>query len=103
MTSEQCSDFYSEHYGKKFFPGLVNFMTSGPILAMVLAKENAIQQWRDLIGPTNSTVAKENNPTRLEIEARISGRRDRTFVFVVFERSLAPTSRRMQCTAVTVP
>ncbi|CAF1129632.1 unnamed protein product [Rotaria sp. Silwood1] len=62
LTAEQCSDFYSEHYGKKFFPSLVAFMTSGPIVAMVLAKENAIQQWRELIGPTNSIVAKETYP-----------------------------------------
>ncbi|CAF1134033.1 unnamed protein product [Adineta ricciae] len=61
LTAEQCSDFYSEHYGKKFFPSLVAFMTSGPIVAMVLAKENAVQQWRELIGPTNSTVAKETH------------------------------------------
>lgn len=62
LTAEQCSDFYSEHYGKKFFPSLVAFMTSAPIVAMVLAKENAIQQWRELIGPTNSNTAKETNP-----------------------------------------
>ncbi|CAF0839638.1 unnamed protein product [Rotaria sp. Silwood1] len=62
LTAEQCSDFYSEHYGKKFFPSLVAFMTSAPIVAMVLAKENAIQEWRDLIGPTNSNVAKEKFP-----------------------------------------
>lgn len=65
LTAEQCSDFYSEHYGKKFFPSLMAFMTSGPIVAMVLAKENAIQQWRDLIGPTNSSSAKESHPERL--------------------------------------
>jgi nucleoside-diphosphate kinase len=64
LTAEQCSDFYSEHYGKKFFPSLVAFMTSGPIVAMTLAKENAIQQWRELIGPTNSIAAKESHPNR---------------------------------------
>lgn len=64
LTAEQCSDFYSEHYGKKFFPSLVAFMTSGPIVAMVLSKDNAIQQWRELIGPTNSIDAKETYPDR---------------------------------------
>jgi nucleoside-diphosphate kinase len=39
-------------------------MTSAPIVAMVLAKENAIQQWRELIGPTNSSVAQETHPDR---------------------------------------
>jgi nucleoside diphosphate kinase homolog 5 len=64
LTAEQCSDFYSEHYGKKFFPSLVAFMTSGPILALVLAKDNAIQQWRELIGPTNSNLARETHADR---------------------------------------
>jgi len=41
-------------------------MTSAPIVAMILAKENAIQQWRELIGPTNSSVAKETHPDRFE-------------------------------------
>lgn len=39
-------------------------MVSGPIVAMVLAKDNAIQQWRELIGPTNSAYAKEAQPNR---------------------------------------
>lgn len=67
LSAEQCSDFYSEHYGKKFFPSLVAFMTSGPIVAMVLGRDNAIQQWRELIGPTNTNVAKETNPDRFDL------------------------------------
>jgi nucleoside diphosphate kinase len=42
-------------------------MTSAPIIAMILAKENAIQQWRELIGPTNSNVAKQTHPNRFYI------------------------------------
>jgi nucleoside-diphosphate kinase len=42
-------------------------MTSAPIVAMILAKENAIQQWRELIGPTNSNIAKESHPNRFSL------------------------------------
>jgi len=65
MTPEQCSDFYAEHYGKMFFPSLVSFMSSGPIIAMVLAKENCILEWRDLLGPTSSHRARETHPESL--------------------------------------
>ncbi|CAF0786359.1 unnamed protein product [Didymodactylos carnosus] len=63
LTAEQCSDFHtgSKHYGK-LFPSLVAFMTSGPILAMMLKRENAIGAWQELIGPTNSTQARESYP-----------------------------------------
>ena len=64
LTPEQCSDFYAEHYGKMFFPSLVAYMSSGPIIAMVLARENAIGYWRELAGPTNSFKARETHPDR---------------------------------------
>ena len=51
-----------EHYGKRFFPHLIATISSGPVLALVLAKEGAIQALRDLIGPTLPSRAKETNP-----------------------------------------
>ncbi|XP_070545180.1 nucleoside diphosphate kinase homolog 5-like [Ptychodera flava] len=62
LTPEQTSDFYAEHYGKMFFPSLVAYMSSGPIVAMVLARECAISYWRELIGPTNTLKARETHP-----------------------------------------
>ena len=50
LSPEQCSEFYSDHSSKIFFPSLVAFMSRGPILVMQLAKEDAIQSWRNLIG-----------------------------------------------------
>ena len=79
LSAEQCSDFYSEHYGKKFFPSLVAFMTSGPIVALVLGRDNAIQQWRELIGPTNTNVAKETNPDRSDSSLSYLDARTRLF------------------------
>uniref|UniRef100_A0A3Q3E2Q6 Nucleoside diphosphate kinase B n=1 Tax=Hippocampus comes TaxID=109280 RepID=A0A3Q3E2Q6_HIPCM len=55
MTPEHCSDFYAEHYGKLHFPSLTAYMSSGPIVALTLARENAIAQWKSIIGPTKSS------------------------------------------------
>lgn len=64
LTPEQTSDFYAEHYGKMFFPNLVTYMSSGPVLALVLAREKAISTWRELIGPTSPAKARELHPER---------------------------------------
>lgn len=44
---------YGEHAGKKFFPSLIKYITSGPVLAMVWEGENAVQVCRNLMGKTN--------------------------------------------------
>lgn len=62
LTPEQASDFYAEHYGKLFFPSLVAYMSSGPIIALVIAKDSAIAHWRELIGPTNTIKARQTHP-----------------------------------------
>ena len=54
---EQARGFYAEHDGKPFFDGLVEFMTSGPIVVSVLEGENAVQRHRDLLGATNPANA----------------------------------------------
>lgn len=61
LTRNRAESFYGEHNGKPFFKGLVDFMTSGPAVAMVLMRENAIKEWRALMGPTNTFVARETN------------------------------------------
>ncbi|KAF1384598.1 hypothetical protein PFLUV_G00121860 [Perca fluviatilis] len=62
LSPEQCSDFYADQYGKLFFPSLTAFMSSGPIIAMTLARDNAIAHWKSIIGPVNSTKARETHP-----------------------------------------
>lgn len=62
MTPEQASDFYAEHFGKLFFPSLVAYMSSGPVMVMVLSKHAAISYWRELIGPTNALKARQTHP-----------------------------------------
>ncbi|XP_061691145.1 nucleoside diphosphate kinase homolog 5-like [Syngnathoides biaculeatus] len=55
MTPEQCSDFYAEHYGKLNFPRLTAYMSSGPVIALTLARDNAIAYWKSIIGPPKVT------------------------------------------------
>ncbi|XP_078506809.1 nucleoside diphosphate kinase homolog 5 [Lissotriton helveticus] len=65
LSPEQCSDFYADQFGKMFFPSLTAFMSSGPIIAMTLARHKAISYWKELLGPTNSMKAKETHPDSL--------------------------------------
>lgn len=53
FSHEEATRFYRDHIGKPFFVGLVEFMTSGPIIAMILEKDNAVKDYRDLIGLTD--------------------------------------------------
>jgi len=62
LTPEQTSDFYYEHYGKMFYPSLVAFMSSGEIQAMILARKDAVQCWRTIIGPTHTAKARDEDP-----------------------------------------
>lgn len=64
LTPAMAEAFYAEHKEKAFFPGLVEFMTTGPIWALVLAKPNAIKAWRELMGPTNVFDARVKAPRR---------------------------------------
>jgi nucleoside-diphosphate kinase len=57
LTASQASSFYEVHKGKPFYDGLVAFMSSGPIVAMILEKENAVEEFRKLIGSTDSQKA----------------------------------------------
>lgn len=64
LTPARAEDFYLEHYGKSFFTTLVDFMSSGPIWALVLSRPDGIKQWRACMGPTNTLVAREQAPRR---------------------------------------
>jgi nucleoside-diphosphate kinase len=57
LTRDQASRFYAVHEGKFFYEGLVNFMTSGPVVVVAIEGEGAISRWRALMGPTDSTQA----------------------------------------------
>ncbi len=57
MSIQDAEKFYAVHQGKPFFDRLVTFMTRGPIVAAVLEKENAVEDFRTLIGATNPEEA----------------------------------------------
>jgi nucleoside-diphosphate kinase len=59
ITREQAEGFYAVHAGKPFFNSLCEFMSSGPIIVMALEKENAIADWRKLMGATNPANAEQ--------------------------------------------
>ena len=59
ISKEQAKGFYVVHEGKPFFDGLCTFMSSGPLVLMVLEKENAIADLRKLMGATNPANAEE--------------------------------------------
>ncbi len=59
INREQAEGFYAVHAGKPFFGSLCDFMSSGPIITLALEKENAIADWRKLMGATNPAQAEE--------------------------------------------
>lgn len=59
LTKEKAEGFYSIHKDKPFFPNLIEFMTSGPVMVQVLEGENAILKNREIMGATNPNDAAE--------------------------------------------
>jgi len=59
LTAHEAEELYAEHKGRPFLPELVEFMTSGPVVVMVLEKDNAIANWRELMGATDPAQAAE--------------------------------------------
>ena len=57
LSAEQAEGFYAEHKGRPFFPALIDFMTSGPVMVQVLEGEDAVLQNRTLMGATNPQEA----------------------------------------------
>ncbi|MDG1822092.1 MAG: nucleoside-diphosphate kinase [Flavobacteriaceae bacterium] len=65
LTQADAEAFYAVHNERPFFGELVSFMTSGPIVAAVLEKENAVTDFRTLIGSTNPSEAAEGTIRKL--------------------------------------
>ena len=65
LTEAQAKAFYAIHKDKPFYKDLVEFMTSGPVITIALQKENAIADYRKLIGATNPANAEEGTVRKL--------------------------------------
>ncbi len=57
LTTETAGKFYEIHKARPFYSDLVKYMSSGPIVAMILEKENAVEEFRNLIGATDPAKA----------------------------------------------
>jgi nucleoside-diphosphate kinase len=65
LEKAKCEEFYAEHSERPFFGELVEFMTSGPVMLMVLSGENAIMRNREIMGATNPAEAAEGTLRKL--------------------------------------
>lgn len=99
MTRPQAEAFYDVHKGKVFYEGLIEFMTSGPVIVMVLKHENAVEEFRKLIGNTDPAKADPGTIRKLFAvsvqmnavhgsDSNENARREANFFFSEFERFL---------------
>ena len=70
MTKKQAEGFYAVHQGKEFFDDLTDFMSSGPVVVAILEKENAVADYRKLIGATDPKDAEEGTIRKLYAESK---------------------------------
>jgi adenylate kinase len=73
LPEETAKAFYAEHKARPFYTTLVQFMTSGPIVALALRRRGAILAWRKLAGPTNSHRARAIAPNSLRATFGVDG------------------------------
>ncbi|XP_061668553.1 nucleoside diphosphate kinase 6 [Syngnathoides biaculeatus] len=62
---QDCERFYAEHSERFFYRRLVEFMSSGPLRAYILGREDAVGHWRELMGPTKVFRARYTSPASL--------------------------------------
>tara|TARA_B100000427_G_scaffold108252_1_gene89802 strand:+ start:635 stop:1051 length:417 start_codon:yes stop_codon:yes gene_type:complete len=65
MSKHQAEQFYLIHNDKPFYEELTNFMSSGRCMVLALEKENAVEYWREVIGSTNPSEAKDGTIRKL--------------------------------------
>jgi nucleoside-diphosphate kinase len=70
LTTEQAQKFYEVHAERPFYGELVEYMTSGPIVAAILEKENAVADFRTLIGATDPAEAAEGTIRKYYAESK---------------------------------
>jgi nucleoside-diphosphate kinase len=70
LTTEQAQKFYEVHAERPFYGELVEYMTSGPIVAAILEKENAVADFRALIGSTDPAEAAEGTIRKYYAESK---------------------------------
>ena len=62
LSQKEVAEFYREHEGKVFFSSLIDYLTRGPVVAFEIMGANAVTKWREILGPTDSSVARQEAP-----------------------------------------
>lgn len=76
LSAQHAALFYSEHRERAFFPTLVDYISSGPVVGLRLMGPDAVSRWREMIGPTDSARARESSPRSLRARFGTDGTRN---------------------------
>ncbi|XP_040449983.1 nucleoside diphosphate kinase 7 isoform X3 [Falco naumanni] len=76
LSRKEAADFYVDHQSKPFYNELLQFITSGPIVAMEILGDDAVCKWKTLLGPANSAVAQSDAPDSIRVNFGHDGLRN---------------------------
>lgn len=62
LTRKEAADFHVDHHSRPFYNELIQFITSGPVIAMEILRDDAICEWKRLLGPANSGLSRTDAP-----------------------------------------
>ena len=68
LTEKEAAEFYYEHQGKPFYTRLVKYMAEGPVVAFEIMGSDAVAKWRELLGPTDSSEARQVAPKSIRAQ-----------------------------------
>ena len=68
LSQKEAEQFYAEHVNQPFFTTLVDYVTKGPVVAFEVMGENAVSRWREVLGPTDSSLARQEAPRSIRAQ-----------------------------------
>lgn len=68
LSQKEAAEFYAEHQGKPFFSTLLDYVTQGPIVAFEIVGADVVTKWREILGPTDSSVARQEAPKSIRAQ-----------------------------------
>lgn len=68
VSQKEVAEFYAEHEGKPFFSKLLGYISEGPIVAFEIMGEDAVAKWREVLGPTDSALARQEAPNSIRAQ-----------------------------------